>query len=253
MSREVELTSLGGTDTDEGLPLRLRIVDERTNRLSYAIESIKQFIEEPQYVRDIVLGLNDGLISTFLLVVEMWIEDFSRHDILAIAFAGGMAGALSMGLGEYLATDAQNMANKKERDEHVRSITAMTEQFGKTLLQAASTAAAAAAAGPAAAASMSGMDQLIKDCLSHEAASMDACLDGILERERSPWKAMTIAFVVYLTGSLASVVPFLVFESADYGFLFATVVVMVLLFLVGFWVASTLHGTTISSGLSGLL
>lgn len=61
-----------------------------------------------QYWRDIILGVNDGLVSTFLLVAGVAGGGLSSSDILMTAIAGSVAGLVSMCAGEYVATKSQN-------------------------------------------------------------------------------------------------------------------------------------------------
>ena len=61
-----------------------------------------------QYWRDIILGVNDGLVSTFLLVAGVAGGGLLSRDILLTAIAGAVAGAVSMAAGEYVATKSQN-------------------------------------------------------------------------------------------------------------------------------------------------
>lgn len=61
-----------------------------------------------QYWRDIILGVNDGLVSTFLLVAGVAGSGLSSTDILLTAIAGALAGAVSMAAGEFTATKSQN-------------------------------------------------------------------------------------------------------------------------------------------------
>ena len=49
-----------------------------------------------QYWRDIILGVNDGLVSTFLLVAGVAGGGMSSEAILLTALAGALAGAISM-------------------------------------------------------------------------------------------------------------------------------------------------------------
>ena len=53
-----------------------------------------------QYWRDIILGVNDGLVSTFLLVAGVAGGGLSTSDILLTAISGAIAGAVSMYAGE---------------------------------------------------------------------------------------------------------------------------------------------------------
>ena len=76
-----------------------------------------------QYWRDIILGVNDGLVSTILLVAVVVGGGPTTSQVLLTAIGGAIAGAISMGAGEYLATKSQtevlDREIKLERD-HIR-------------------------------------------------------------------------------------------------------------------------------------
>src|SRR5262245_23289651 len=59
------------------------------------------------WLRAAVLGANDGLISTSSLIVGVAAAEPSRQSILLAAFAGLVAGALSMAAGEYVSVSSQ--------------------------------------------------------------------------------------------------------------------------------------------------
>lgn len=93
--------------------------DDDDDDLVSADEPLKKQIPPPlastehlggsrQYWRDIILGVNDGLVSTFLLVAGVAGGGLSSEDILLTAIAGSLAGAVSMATGEYVATKSQN-------------------------------------------------------------------------------------------------------------------------------------------------
>jgi VIT1/CCC1 family predicted Fe2+/Mn2+ transporter len=58
-------------------------------------------------LRAMVLGANDGLISTACLVLGVAAADSSRTAILTAGIAGLVAGAVSMALGEYVSVSSQ--------------------------------------------------------------------------------------------------------------------------------------------------
>ena len=62
------------------------------------------------YIRISILyfTVNDGLVSTFLLVAGVAGGGLSTTDILLTAIAGALAGAVSMCAGEYVATKSQD-------------------------------------------------------------------------------------------------------------------------------------------------
>ena len=59
------------------------------------------------WLRAAVLGANDGLISTSSLIVGVAAAEPTRQSILLAAFAGLVAGALSMAAGEYVSVSSQ--------------------------------------------------------------------------------------------------------------------------------------------------
>ncbi|MCZ6737628.1 MAG: VIT1/CCC1 transporter family protein, partial [Actinobacteria bacterium] len=71
-------------------------------------EYISHIGESRPYWRDIILGVNDGLVSIFLLVVGVVGGGFDTAQVLLTAVAGALAGAVSMAAGEYLATKSQD-------------------------------------------------------------------------------------------------------------------------------------------------
>jgi len=59
------------------------------------------------WLRAMVLGANDGIISTAALLLGVAAADASRSAILTAGIAGLVAGAVSMGLGEYVSVSSQ--------------------------------------------------------------------------------------------------------------------------------------------------
>jgi hypothetical protein len=61
-----------------------------------------------QYYRDMMLGVNDGLVSTLLLVAGVVGGGMTVNVVLLTAISGAIAGAISMFAGEFVATKSQN-------------------------------------------------------------------------------------------------------------------------------------------------
>ena len=81
-----------------------------------------------QYWRDIVLGVNDGLVSMFLLVAGVVGGGLAASQVLVTAVAGAIAGAVSMAFGEYLATKSQDEVLQSEialEESHIRDYRSM--------------------------------------------------------------------------------------------------------------------------------
>ena len=70
-------------------------------------------------VRDIVIGMSDGLTVPFALATGLTGAISQTHIIVTAGFAGIAAGSIAMGLGGYLAarSDAEHYAHEQAREE----------------------------------------------------------------------------------------------------------------------------------------
>lgn len=93
------------------------------------------------WLRATVLGANDGIISTAALILGVVAADASRTAVLTAGIAGLTAGALSMGLGEYVSVSSQRDTEQadiaKERweldnvpDRELAELTAIYQEKG---------------------------------------------------------------------------------------------------------------------------
>lgn len=65
-------------------------------------------------LRAMVLGANDGIISTACLILGVAAADSSRNAILTAGMAGLVAGAVSMALGEYVSVSSQTDSEQSD-------------------------------------------------------------------------------------------------------------------------------------------
>lgn len=65
-------------------------------------------------LRAMVLGANDGIISTACLILGVAASDATRGAILTAGLAGLVAGALSMALGEYVSVSSQRDSERAD-------------------------------------------------------------------------------------------------------------------------------------------
>ena len=72
------------------------------------------------WLRDVVLGLNDGLVTTLVFVMTLSGIAHSRHTLIATALAEMLAGGLSMGFGGFLAgrADHELLAARVATERH---------------------------------------------------------------------------------------------------------------------------------------
>ena len=183
--------------------------------------------ESRQYVRDIILGVNDGLVSMFLLVAGVVGGGLTTKQILLTGVAGALAGAISMAAGEYLATKSQEEVFDREmalEQEHLvyhrdREVAELREMFADMHIHEddLDTVTAAFARND---------DSLM--------AAMQALEFGVIDSERrSPIMAMVASGLLFLLGSAPSVLPFVFVTSPNTGLVIAAIFATIGLFIVG--------------------
>jgi vacuolar iron transporter family protein len=80
---------------------------------------VEGHFESTETVRDIVIGLSDGLTVPFALAAGLSGAVASSHIVVLAGLAEIAAGSIAMGLGGYLAArgDAEHYASEKQREE----------------------------------------------------------------------------------------------------------------------------------------
>lgn len=186
-----------------------------------------------RYMRDVVLGVNDGLVSTFLLVAAVVGGGLASVQVLLTGVAGALAGMISMSIGEYLATKAQDQVFDAEialetihhRDHRQHERDQLAYMLGNMGLD-----------GDDLETVVDIIDSSDKAMLNMHASLEFGVVDG---ERRNPYTAGVAAGLLFLTGALPSVVPFAVLDSTTSALFAAAVLSGIGLFSVG--AAKTLH------------
>jgi VIT1/CCC1 family predicted Fe2+/Mn2+ transporter len=217
-------------DADELIPVRVK----RYRWVPPPASEVKPYEahqgDGSQYLRDMILGVNDGLISTFLIVVGVVAGGASTTATLLAGIASAIAGALSMGIGEFIATKSQNAVNVGEmaiEREHFKYHRDVELQQLRSFLESVN---------------LSG--NLLEAVVSHVGKDDDSLMRMMMafefgassdDLERNPWSAMWASGRLFFIGSLPSVIPFFFghFISATTCLAIATALVGVSLFVVG--------------------
>ena len=200
-----------------------------------------------QYVRDIILGVNDGLVSTFLLVTGVVGGGLSADQVFLAAVAAAIAGAISMGAGEFLATRSQQevmereIALEKQHIQHHRSqeVSQLREMFTDLGVPDDDLE------------SVVGIFSRDDDTLLN---AMKVLEFGIVDTEqRSPYRAMVMSAILFAAGSLTSVAPFAFSDSNGLALTVAAVLTAIGLFAVGAAKTAITNTRLLASGLHNLL
>jgi VIT1/CCC1 family predicted Fe2+/Mn2+ transporter len=223
-----------------------------SNRYGTSVAT-EELIYEPhvgvtrQYWRDIVLGVNDGLVSMMLLAAGVVGGGLDTGQVTLTVLAGALAGALSMGAGEYLATKSQDEVIESELRRERAHIHGFRQQEVAQLY------------GFFSGMGVSG-DDLTRavEIFSRDDAvllnAMKALEFGVVDTERrSPYRAMTLSAVLFLAGSLPSVVPFALGLAPATGLVWASALTLAGLFAVGGVKAAVTGTGPVRSGAENLI
>lgn len=161
-------------------------------------------------LRAAVLGVNDGLLSNLSLVMGVAGASLSEQAILVTGFAGLLAGACSMAIGEWISVqsarelyDRQIGIERQEveevPDEEEEELALIYEAKGLPATQARQLAARI----------MSDRG-IALDTLSREELGIDP-----QELGGSPWAAAVTSFIVFALGAIVPVIPFAILQGIN--------------------------------------
>jgi len=188
------------------------------------------FGNERAYMRDIILGINDGLISTFLLTIGVYASGLSWSSILLTIISCAMSGSISMALGEYLATksqievtEAEIESEKTHIEEHLDVELNQVRYFLVLDLH------------------MDNNPILVENFVNAMSSNKEGLLNfmkriefGITEDDqRTPLTAMLVSGGLFFIGSIPSIISFSSTQNLELAFYINIVLNIVALFVVG--------------------
>jgi vacuolar iron transporter family protein len=190
-----------------------------------------------------VLGANDGLVSVFCLVMGVAGAGVGSREILLTGFAGLLAGALSMALGEWLSVQSSRELYQHQMAIEKRELSEIPEE------EKAELALIYQAKGIAPDAARLLADRLLSD----EATALDTLAREELsidprELGGSAWEAALTSFFLFTIGALVPVLPY-VFLTGTAGIIVSAVASGLGLFAIGAAITLMTGRNPILSGL----
>ncbi len=177
-------------------------------------------------LRAAVLGLNDGLVSNLLLVTGIAGADPGRDVVLLTGVAGLLAGAFSMGLGEWISVRSSAEAFERQVEIERDELELAPEEEEHELVQiyrakGLSEATAREAAHRIMADPKVALDTLVREEL------------GMAEGEAgNPWTAAGTSFALFAIGAVLPVIPWF-FVGGNLGILLSVILAGLGLFAAG--------------------
>jgi VIT1/CCC1 family predicted Fe2+/Mn2+ transporter len=151
-----------------------------------------------------IFGINDGLVSNTSLVMGFAGAAAPRTTVLLAGLAGLLAGAFSMGAGEYISMANQREAYERELDFEREEIEFHPEDEALELQLIYEAKGVDADTAKAMAGQVMADKEVALDTMAREELGLDPDDLG------SPWKAALSSFVAFAAGAVLVVLPYLV-------------------------------------------
>lgn len=183
-----------------------------------------------QYIKSMIYGGLDGIITTFAVVAGVAGASLSAGIVLILGFANLIADGLSMAIGDFLSTRAENEYNNTERKREIWEVENYPDGEKKELVEFYVS---------------KGIEEqeanTIVDIISkHKKAWVDIMMVeelGIIESDESPLKNALVTFISFLTfGFIPLIIFILAHILPGFGrqtFLMASILTGIALFVLG--------------------
>lgn len=216
--------------------------------------------ESREYWRDMILGVNDGLVSTFLLVTGVYGSGMDSTNILLTSISGLIAGAISMAAGEYVATKTQEEVKRAEAALEAKAVREHKHdelRFLNDLLTKIGIPEAHDQDSEEFKVRRTLLGYYEDNDEAHVKINVALAFGDVESAERSPWIAGALAFWLFTIGALPSVIPFAVTGDEQAAIIAAFIATMTFILIVGgvktwatrgVWWVSALENLIITAG-----
>ena len=213
-----------------------KLATDNTRRYSLEPYQQEHLGESREYWRDMVLGVNDGLVSTFLLVAGVYGSGLDSRSILLTAVSGMIAGAISMAGGEYVATKTQEEVIQAESALEQKAIK-RHKQYELSHLNDLLTNIGIPEADSPEDEAYTVRLAMLRYCEKHDDVhhkmNIALAFGSVEASERNPFIAGLVAFFLFTAGSFTSVLPFAFIKDRYTALIVSFVATMIVILLVG--------------------
>ena len=157
-------------------------------------------------IRDLVFGMEDGLISNLGLVLGVAAAGAPNSTVLLAGFASMFAGAVSMAAGDYLSTKSQREVLDEQLEEEEKKLSSTKEEL-KVIRRLYRSARFTEKEIRHFVKHLSANKRLTLKILAEEAVGI------VPEKYENPSRGAAIIFVAFLAGSLSPILPFFLADT----------------------------------------
>lgn len=178
------------------------------------------------FVREIIFGFNDGLVTTFAVATGVAGALTQNFIVILVGIISAVAGAISMGLGTYISIKSQTEVFKSELRREVREIDEMPEEETREIREIYAKKGF----------SGRNLDMVVKTITSDKKIWLKVMMEEELGLGKvdfkSPVSAAVIIFFAFIVGSVIPLVPY-IFLPVAAGISISVVAAIMGLFAIG--------------------
>lgn len=167
----------------------------------------KQLHKGGASIRDIIFGMNDGLLSIFSLIAGISGAAVSNAIVLLSGLAGAIAGAISMAAGAYVSTKAQKEVLERHLDMERKELEILPEIEEEELALVYQLKGIPADSAR----------EIAKNIMSNKEVALDTMAREELgfspTKMSSPFKAGFFSGISFVLGASLPIFPFIIFEG----------------------------------------
>ncbi len=198
-------------------------------------------------IRELVFGVNDGLVSVTAIVMGVTGARLTPHDIVISGLSAVTAATVSMGLGAYLSTMAENEYFLAELHREEYEVETIPDEERKEV------EAIYRAQGFTRDDTRKLTDHVTSDRKRWVAFMMREELGILVDAMDNPWRNAWIMAVAVVLGSLPPMVPYVVFSNSHTAMMVAIVLACLAAFSLGVLKARIGRGNWLRSGVQFVL
>jgi vacuolar iron transporter family protein len=197
-------------------------------------------------LRAAIFGINDGLVSNLALVMGVTGGEASRNFILLAGLAGLLAGAFSMGAGEFISVTSQRELFQREIALESEEITAMPDEEANELALIYRAKGIGREEAERMAARIMRNHDTALDTMAREELGLNP------EELGSPLRVAISSFISFAIGAVLPVIPWLL-AAGTAAFVASVALSALALFLVGAGISLLTGRSVVRSGVRQLL
>lgn len=199
------------------------------------------------YIKDMVYGANDGIITTFAIISASVGGGFSSAVIIVLGIANLLADGFSMAASNFLGSRSENDLFRKEKKRELDEVEQMPDKERQEIREVFQHHNFNAADSEKLVELVSRNKEFWVDFMMRYELGMNVPEEG------SEWKSAALTFVAFVFAGSLPLLPFAVFNVGDAAFVYSSIATALALFFVGAARYFVTHVNWVVSGLEMLL